>query len=728
MSDEEEIISSPEKNYSPEKAYFRKLSPRKLSPRKLSPQKQQTKTAQHLKRSPLVEINQARKILQASRNNKNPKNNKLGARRRLCLSNFGKKQSQSENNCLARTSPGKTHVPSSKANLLKKFAKKEVQDDKSDLFKRDRESASQGDTSQEDNSQENDDYSKTTTQPTKFPENNSNSAINASKYTKESSNESPHITAIEPIMLNKIDLESNPVSQPKNNPNSTASTSRRHLQGIRSPTKRFSTSKSSHPFTISHSPIRASPRKRTRIIDQDFEDGSTKTNHSYPIDFSIKTSFQLKFPRKFLSELTIQKQSVKAKSYMIHLDDSLITNNDENTELGAKIQRATQFFQFPSIPWFKPAKNEADLTKQHANQQTGLDCFPRYGKTQKLPSLESHQLEGFYFNFQTSLKCLFQMYRNSQVPYFYVFSEAQTIVFKNGECVIWPGNTAMKTKLQTTGIQFSEEQKILPKDPSSTGLNMSSSTDTSDKKGDSVDKTPKTPKKTRHFGRSNSVTEEMLKTPTRRNRNNSENLSTCDEEDDEEYAKTPDIKMKNYRRASANDMVTSQTLQGALVITGTQQCSRFCNLLQKADFWKERVGNAIPPTLLSPYNFENGTLKSSSYSVQTMSGDSERYVLEFGGGILMPHAVWIIIRLIQDHVATKHYEDPSFELHGNLTSEKSSMNLNYKKSRLNDIQEGVEEVMTEFGDSSFLESLRASSQSSTVTKFLFNFSKKFQVL
>jgi hypothetical protein len=436
----------------------------------------------------------------------------------------------------------------------------------------------------------------------------------------------------------------------------------------------------------------------------------------------------LKFPRKFLSELTIQKQSVKAKSYMIHIDDSLITNNDENTELGAKIQRATQFFQFPSIPWFKPAKNEADLTKHHANQQTGLDCFPRYGKTQKLPSLESHQLEGFYFNFQTSLKCLFQMYRNSQVPYFYVFSEAQTIVFKNGECVIWPGNTAMKAKLQTTGIQFSEEQKILPKDPSSTGLNMSSSTNTSDKKVDSVDKTPKTPKKTRHFGRSNSVTEEMLKTPTRRNRNNSENLSTCDEEDDEEYAKTPDIKIKNYRRASANDMVTSQTLQGALVITGTQQCSRFCNLLQKADFWKERVGNAIPPTLLSPYNFENGTLKSSSYSVQTMSGDSERYVLEFGGGILMPHAVWIIIQLIQDHVASKHYEDPSFELHGNLTSEKSSMNLNYKKSRLNDIQEGVEEITTEFGDSSFLESLRASSQSSTVTKFLFNFSKKFQVL
>jgi len=712
MSDEEEIISSPEKIYSPEKAYFRKLSP----------QKQQTKAA--LKRSPLVEINHARKIIQASRNNKNPKNTKLGARRRLCLSNFGKKQSQSENNCLARTSPGKTHVPTSKANLLQKFAKKGSKDDKSNLFKRNIDDVILENASQEENSQTKDQYSEKTAE---YTENNSKkSAINTSRYTEESSNENQHVTAIEPIMLNKIDLESNSVSQPSTNSTASTSTtdrtSRRHLQGIRSPTKRFSTSKSANPFTISHSPIRASPRKRTRIIDEDFEDSSTKTNHSYPIDFSIKTNFQLKFPRKFLSELTIQKQSVKAKSYMIHIDDSLITNNDENTELGAKIQRATQFFQFPSIPWFKPAKNEADLTKQHANQQTGLDCFPRYGKTQKLPSLEANQLEGFYFNFQTSLKCLFQMYRNSQVPYFYVFSEAQTIVFKNGECVIWPGNTAMKTKLQTTGIQFSEEQKILPKDPSSTN--------TSDKKdgGDSSDKTPKTPKKTRNFQRSNSVTEEMLKTPTRRNRNNSENLSTADEEDDEEYAKTPDIKMKNYRRASSNDLITSQTLQGALVITGTQQCSRFCNMLQKSDFWKERVGNAIPPTLLSPYNFENATLKSSSYSVQTLSSDSERYVLEFGGGILMPHAVWLIIQLIKDHVALKFHEDISFELHGNLTSEKSSMNLNYKKSRLTDIQEGIEEVMTEFGDSSFLESLRACSQPSTVTKFLFNFSKKFQVL
>lgn len=715
MSDEEEIISSPEKIYSPEKAYFRKLSP----------QKQQTKAA--LKRSPLVEINHARKILQASRNNKNPKNTKLGARRRLCLSNFGKKQSQSENNCLARTSPGKTQVPTSKANLLQKFAKKGNQDDKSNLFKRNIDEIILEKASQVRNSQENDEGTLNNAENSeKTKENYSeNSATNISRYTEESSNENQHVTAIEPIMLNKIDLESNSVSQPSTNTTASTSTkgrtSRRHLQGIRSPTKRFSTSKSSHPFTISQSPIRASPRKRTRILDEDFEDSSTKTNHSYPIDFSIKTNFQLKFPRKFLSELTIQKQSVKAKSYMIHIDDSLITNNDDNTELGARIQRATQFFQFPSIPWFKPAKNEADLTKQHANQQTGLDCFPRYGKTQKLPSLESNQLEGFYFNFQTSLKCLFQMYRNSQVPYFYVFSEAQTIVFKNGECVIWPGNTAMKNKLQTAGIQFSEEHKILPKDPSSTN--------TSDKKDEhSSDKTPKTPKKTRHFQRSNSVTEEMLKTPTRRNRNNSEHLSTADEEDDEEYAKTPDIKMKNYRRASANDLITSQTLQGALVITGTQQCSRFCNMLQKADFWKERVGNAIPPTLLSPYNFENATLKSSSYSVQTLSSDTERYVLEFCGGILMPHAVWLIIQLIKDHVALKFNEDISFELHGNLTSEKSSMNLNYKKSRLDDIQEGFEEVMNEFGDSSFLESLRSCSQPSTVTKFLFNFSKKFQVL
>jgi uncharacterized protein (DUF58 family) len=39
-----------------------------------------------------------------------------------------------------------------------------------------------------------------------------------------------------------------------------------------------------------------------------------------------------------------------------------------------------------------------------------------------------------------------------------------------------------------------------------------------------------------------------------------------------------------------------------------------------------------------------------------------------------------------------------------------------------DIQEGFEEVMNEFGDSSFLESLRSCSQPSTVTKFLFNFS------
>merc|ERR1712226_875848 len=100
-----------------------------------------------------------------------------------------------------------------------------------------------------------------------------------------------------------------------------------------------------------------------------------------------------------------------------------------------------------------------------------------------------------------------------------------TIVFKNQECVLWPGNAAIKAQLQTTGVQFQEEDKR-----------------------DKLKQAPKTPKKkgsgtpeSSRFQRSCSVTEDMLKTPKRRTRKDSEN--TTADEDEHELAKTPDIKM-----------------------------------------------------------------------------------------------------------------------------------------------------------------------------------------
>ena len=77
-----------------------------------------------LLRSPLTDVN-SRKIITATRKSSSKKPpSKLGAKRRLCLSNFGKKQTQSENNCLVNwSSPTKTKAPSSKTNLLQKFKK-----------------------------------------------------------------------------------------------------------------------------------------------------------------------------------------------------------------------------------------------------------------------------------------------------------------------------------------------------------------------------------------------------------------------------------------------------------------------------------------------------------------------------------------------------------------------------------------------------------------------------
>lgn len=536
--------------------------------------------------------------------------------------------------------------------------------------------------------------------------------------------------AVKPTFPETTTQATEPIQLQRLNPAAVAQSKfKEHLAKLGSPTKRYHSSVTSPKKeyatrNITHSPVRASPRKRLNSeFRADFDRLSTTRSYAYlPCDLSLKTHFQLKFPRTYLQDIAIQKQATKARSYNISINDTLKCDcTAVEPELVARLQRAVQYYQFPCSPWWRRPQASAkshEISAPEAGQQTAIENFPRYGKFQnRASSMEQGQLDGFFENYREAFKCLFQGCRNKVLPYFYLCSELFTLVFRSDECVLWPSNPKLKEQLDSCGINYFEEKKAAPQ----------------------IDIHPKTPtsRNSKKLNRSCSLDEGSMRTPRRRT--TSENSTNDDDSVDEnELALTPNIKVVDRRRASAmGDLLKASTAHGALVVRGIQQITRLSNFLQKPDYWKDKNPHFKPPTLLSPYNFDHASLKSSEFTVQTMPNDRTKYIAEFSKGVLMPHAIWLLVNNIIRYVKERHGDQPSlgeFELSGSLLSEKSSTNLNYKRGALEDITEenenepdDIESQILTSSNVTFCEFLRYSTNSKTISKFTYTTDRRFQI-
>ena len=220
-----------------------------------------------------------------------------------------------------------------------------------------------------------------------------------------------------------------------------------------------------------------------------------------------------------------------------------------------------------------------------------------------------------------------------------------TIIFRENHVVLWPATKKLKEDLQNANIKFSEEiKKPLKKSPAEKMV------------------------------RSNSVAEGMLsKTPRKR----------LESETDEEFydPNTPDVKMISKKKTQATE-VMGTTAHGSLLVSGVQPCTRLAKIMEKQEFWKgscsiSALKNWVPPTLISPYNFENGTMLVGSVEVKTVPSDENYFQIDIKKNILLPSSIWSIMKII--------IEKADGDVKAVLSTEKSSVNMNYVAESLESV-------------------------------------------
>merc|ERR1712062_8117 len=99
----------------------------------------------------------------------------------------------------------------------------------------------------------------------------------------------------------------------------------------------------------------------------------------------------------------------------------------------SRLNRLTHHYQYPVSPW-QTCDNES------------IPNFPRYGKYQSKNSvsLSEDQFSFFWSNWQNAFRCLYQNFRQSELPYFYACSEMFTILFRENHVVLWPATKKLK--------------------------------------------------------------------------------------------------------------------------------------------------------------------------------------------------------------------------------------------------------------------------------------------
>lgn len=472
--------------------------------------------------------------------------------------------------------------------------------------------------------------------------------------------------------------------------------------------------------SIFNSPVRQSPRKKIRTTQDDFEylDSLSQADNKlarksigqfsaaargpvlklnkiteYPVDWSIKNSVNLILNRSLFSDLASQKQATKASIYKMDLENELLMISSSQNSLSAKILKSLQYYTFPCIPW---AAGNSNL-------------FPRYCKPVKITqNLSDVQSAEFFKTFVSAFTCLFQMFRNNQLPYFYLLNESFSILFKNSEIVLWPATNTLKNKLIDAGINFIDDR---PK------KNLDRRQRNSPKKSASQDfSNSKSPEKS---GKTADDTEPEA-------------------EDEFKLAKTPEnVKILTKRRYSTSDVNLNYSTNkfSTIKIKGLQLCTRFSKLLQKPDFyeWDAKV-NSLPPSLFSPIGFDYGTLKSSELSVKSLSSDTSRLILEISKGVILPHTIYLLLKNLTDRFLEKidptnlNLDPP--KITGTLETENSTTNLNFSDRNFEKISEEENQAHPQDSvilDSNFYNFIEKEHKLRTVRKFMFN-SDGFEIL
>jgi len=183
--------------------------------------------------------------------------------------------------------------------------------------------------------------------------------------------------------------------------------------------------------------------------------------------------------------------------------------------------------------------------------------------------------------------------------------------------------------------------------------------------------------------------------------------------------KTPDVKILTKRRSVGYELNSSYSSNhSTLKIKGLQVCGRLSKILLKSDFFglagnersesDQKQGQASnvqashpPPTLISPIQFENSTLQTNNFSINSMKSNNSTFLMEINQGLILPHTNWILLKVLVERYQSatntsnsnaniRNFDQTqNFSISGSFETDKASSNFNVMQK--NEVLESISE-------------------------------------
>lgn len=359
----------------------------------------------------------------------------------------------------------------------------------------------------------------------------------------------------------------------------------------------------------------------------------TYTKH-LPVDWSIKSRLRM------FSEIPLPNTNLKSNqeasgitSFARCLD---LQNSNSGLDISpaAKLNQSTYYWQHPHLPW--------------------MTLFPRNAKTNSLLNITANNdaiKDALIKDWNKSFKGLFQLLRARQCPYFYLFANSFSVLFRAAgiggkvemNAMLTPTSRGLRSALKQEGIEFTM--------PLKSNLNKSAEKESS-------------------FNG-----EERI-----------EDFEDDDEEEDEEWLESLGVDKKQIIKniAATNARIERKKEMSedfsdiSLVMIEGSECQALFNFLLNSKSLITAVGRlaGIPPTLFAPVAFPKASMQMLETKSSKLRMDGVDYFSIELKGVILPHVLPFVMNLFADVLDTKTFSSTLATSHCTLAFGKATQKIN----------------------------------------------------
>lgn len=344
-------------------------------------------------------------------------------------------------------------------------------------------------------------------------------------------------------------------------------------------------------------------------LEDDEEEEVPKTKPKLPFDWTVKSRLRILSKNPIPGNNLKSSQEASGMTGFVRCLD--IKNNSSGLDIssGARFHQNMMYWQYPHLPWL-------NLVQRNV----------RSNNTFKMGKEESESLlTDWIINFRN----LFQLLRARQCPYFYVFANTFSVLFRAAgiggrsevHAFLTPTTRGLRQLLKKEDIEYTlplKAQTVKETTPNTSATSCSlqdciPNENDSEQEDDDMDEVK--------FLESLGVDGDDIKR----------------------------INFKENRKGEMKDTEDDFGDQSTAFVEGSE-CQAFFNFLLNAKSTVPKIGKlaGIPPTLIAPVAFLGGTLRKQTLRTSKIRIEQEDYFSVELKGVILPHTPHTLCELLTE--------------------------------------------------------------------------------